>query len=272
MSQHEILERKPQLIEHFVSLEGEGITVGRAALFIRTNQCNLMCNFCDTAFSITGKHTPLVDDMTSAAYTNYLKNEYSMFDRNNVTNLSITGGEPLLNLNYFGAMIDATLKAFPEINKVVIETNGYLLKEKDNCFKLIEQIGKFYPRIHFILSLSPKLSGKVSFAGKEDDISILDSYKKIIKNYRTLLSAHFDIQLKTVYSQLLLESNEPLINHCIQNHLLSRDQILVMPFTPKDPMGKNVEEWTKSKNEAARYALKHYFRYSPRIHIDRNLS
>ena len=36
MSQHEILERKPQLIEHFVSLEGEGITVGRAALFIRT--------------------------------------------------------------------------------------------------------------------------------------------------------------------------------------------------------------------------------------------
>ena len=79
-------------------------------------------------------------------------------------------------------MIDATLKAFPEINKVVIETNGYLLKEKDNCFKLIEQIGKFYPRIHFILSLSPKLSGKVSFAGKEDDISILDSYKKIIKN------------------------------------------------------------------------------------------
>ena len=128
-SHHDILDRKPQLIEHFISLEGEGITVGRAALFIRTNQCNLSCNFCDTAFSITGKHPTLVDDMTSVAYTNYLKGKYNLFDRDNVTNLSITGGEPLLNLNYFGAMIDATVEAFPKINKVVIETNGFLLKD-----------------------------------------------------------------------------------------------------------------------------------------------
>ena len=272
MSQHNILERKPQLIEHFISLEGEGITVGRAALFIRTNQCNLSCNFCDTAFSITGKHPTLVDDMTSVAYTNYLKSKYNLFDRDNVTNLSITGGEPLLNLNYFEAMIDATLEAFPNINKVVIETNGFLLREKENCFKLIEQVGKFYPKIHFILSLSPKLSGKVSFAGKETDISILESYKEILKNYKQLLSAHFDIQLKTVYSPALIESNEPLIEFCLNSGILSRDQILIMPFTPKDPMGKNVKEWTESKNAAARYALGNYFRYSPRIHIDRNLS
>lgn len=271
-SQHDILDRKPQLIEHFISLEGEGITVGRAALFIRTNQCNLSCNFCDTAFSITGKHPTLVDDMTSVAYTNYLKGKYNLFDRDNVTNLSITGGEPLLNLNYFGAMIDATLKAFPNINKVVIETNGFLLREKENCFKLIEQVGKFYPKIHFILSLSPKLSGKVSFAGKVDDISILNSYKEILANYKQLLSAHFDIQLKTVYSATLIESNEPLITFCLVSKILTRDQILVMPFTPKDPMGKNVDEWTASKNAAARYALGNYFRYSPRIHIDRNLS
>ena len=269
---HVILERKPQLIEHFVSLEGEGITVGRAALFIRTNECNLSCNFCDTAFSITGKTPALVEDMTSTEYVNFLKSNYSMFDRKHVTNLSITGGEPLMNLNYFAAMIDATLEAFENINKVVIETNGYLLKDRENCFKLIEQIGKFYPKIHFIISLSPKLDGKVSFANKETNEEILANYKVIIKNYKRLLSAHFDIQLKTVYSQVLVSSNEPLINYCLDNRLLTRDQILVMPFTPKDPTGKNKEEWTKSKDEAARYALANYFRYSPRIHIDRKLS
>ena len=269
---NKILERAPQLVEHFVSLEGEGITVGRAALFIRTNECNLSCNFCDTAFSITGKHPSLVEDMTSNDYVNYLKSKYSLFDRTHVTNLSITGGEPLMNLNHFSAMIKKTLEAFPNIDKVVIETNGYLLKDVAVCDKLLEEVKEFNDKMHFILSLSPKLSGKVSFAGKLDDISILNDYKVVINNYVNKLNKVFDIQLKTVFSEKLIETNEALINYVLDGKLLSRNKILIMPFTPKDPTGKNAAEWTKSKDEAARYALANYFRYSPRIHIDRKLA
>lgn len=267
-----ILDRAPQLVEHFVSLEGEGITVGRAALFIRTNECNLSCNFCDTAFSITGKHPALVEDMTSKDYVNFLKSKYSTFDRTHVMNLSITGGEPLMNLNHFSKIIERTLEAFPNINKVVIETNGYLLKDVEVCDKLLSEIKDYNDKMHFILSLSPKLSGKVSFAGKMDDISILDDYKKVIHNYVDKLDKVFDIQLKTVFSEKLIDSNEALVNYVLDNKLLSRDEILIMPFTPKDPTGKNAHEWTKSKDEAARYALANYFRYSPRIHIDRKLA
>lgn len=267
-----ILERAPQLVEHFVSLEGEGITVGRAALFIRTNECNLSCNFCDTAFSITGKHPAIIEDMTSKDYVNFLKSKYSTFDRTHVMNLSITGGEPLMNLNHFSKIISRTLEAFPNINKVVIETNGYLLKDVAVCDKLLEEVKDYNDKMHFILSLSPKLSGKVSFAGKMDDISILDDYKKVVHNYVDKLSGVFDIQLKTVFSEKLIDSNEALVSYVLDNKLLSRDEILIMPFTPKDPTGKNAHEWTKSKDEAARYALANYFRYSPRIHIDRKLA
>ena len=267
-----ILDRAPQLVEHFVSLEGEGITVGRAALFIRTNECNLSCNFCDTAFSITGKYPAIVEDMTSKDYVNFLKSKYSTFDRTHVMNLSITGGEPLMNLNHFSKIIERTLEAFPNINKVVIETNGYLLKDVEVCNKLLSEIKDYNDKMHFILSLSPKLSGKVSFAGKMDDISILDDYKKVIHNYVDRLDKVFDIQLKTVFSEKLIDSNEALVNYVLDNKLLSRDEILIMPFTPKDPTGKNAHEWTKSKDEAARYALANYFRYSPRIHIDRKLA
>ena len=269
---NELLTRKPQLIEHFVSLEGEGITVGRSALFIRTNQCNLSCAFCDTAFSITGKHQSIVDDMTSIEYVRFLKHTYSLNDRNNITNLSITGGEPLLNLNFFSQILDRTLEAFPFIDKVVIETNGYLLKHENICFKLIDQVGKFYPKLHFILSISPKLSGKISHKSKETDVEVLENYKIIIQNYRKLLDAHFDLQLKMVHSHELIELNESLINFAIQEKLLRKDQILIMPFTPVDPTGVNISIWTQSKNESAQYALKNHFRYSPRIHIDRNLS
>ncbi len=267
-----ILERAPQLVEHFVSLEGEGITVGRAALFIRTNECNLSCNFCDTAFSITGKHPAIIEDMTSKDYVNFLKSKYSTFDRTHVMNLSITGGEPLMNLNHFSKIISRTLEAFPNVNKVVIETNGYLLKDVAVCDKLLEEVKDYNDKIHFILSLSPKLSGKVSFAGKMDDISILDDYKKVVHNYVDKLSSVFDIQLKIVFSEKLIDSNEALVSYVLDNKLLSRDEILIMPFTPKDPTGKNAHEWTKSKDEAARYALANYFRYSPRIHIDRKLA
>ena len=114
-----ILDRAPQLVEHFVSLEGEGITVGRAALFIRTNECNLSCNFCDTAFSITGKHPAIIEDMTSKDYVNFLKSKYSTFDRTHVMNLSITGGEPLMwDMNLL------TQKLKENNRKVHIETSG----------------------------------------------------------------------------------------------------------------------------------------------------
>jgi len=268
----ELLTRAPQLIEHFISLEGEGITVGRSALFIRTNQCNLSCAFCDTSFSIKGNHPFLVADMTTDEYVHFLKNHYSMNDRDNISNLSITGGEPLLNLNHFNSMIKKTLEAFPKIDKIVIETNGYLLKNEIICFKLIEQVGEFFPNIHFILSISPKLSGKVSHAGKETDADILNNYHLIIKNYRKLLDAHFDIQLKMVHSKDLVILNEGLISYVVKHHLVRKDQILIMPFTPLDPTGKNQSIWTASKNDSAAYALKNHFRYSPRIHIDRNLS
>ena len=44
-----------------------------------------------------------------------------------------------------------------------------------------------------------------------------------------------------------------------------------MPFTPPAKLSTYVQDWEKSKNEAARYAFKRYLRYSPRIHVDRNM-
>jgi len=267
-----VLDRAPQLIQDFYSLEGEGGTIGRSSLFLRTNQCNCSCNFCDTAFSITGEYKSIISDMTGEEMRQYLHNKYSQDIRKETKNLTITGGEPLLNVKHFSTMFQNIFKVFPNINKVLIETNGYLLHHREVCLKLIEQISKFTPDIKFVISMSPKLNGKISHANKVSNEHILDNYETILKNYREILDLHFDIQVKFVHSEVLVIENEQLMER--NNNMFNRipnDKILIMPFTPNDPLDKDKEFWEASKDMAANYALKNHFRYSPRIHIDRRL-
>ena len=54
-------------------------------------------------------------------------------------------------------------------------------------------------------------------------------------------------------------------------HKIPNDKILIMPYTPNDPLGEDLDFWNDSKDSAANYALHNHFRYSPRIHIDRRL-
>lgn len=266
------LERRPQLVQHFVSLEGEGGTIGRSALYIRTGECNNRCNFCDTKFSVEGKEENNIVDMTSEKYVNLLRETYSMSQRKHISNLSITGGEPLLNINYMRELIETTKKAFPNIDQVIFETNGTLLSKTDNCFKLIEQIGPLFPKMKFMLSISPKLSGKISYSSIKTDNEIIDIYKNILNNYKSILDAHFDLQLKFVHSDILSKWNEPLIEYALgMVDPLHHNQILIMPFTPDQPLDRDKDIWTDSKNSAARYAMKNFFRYSPRMHVDREL-
>ena len=266
------LETTPKLVQHFVSLEGEGGTIGRSALYIRTGICSLRCNFCDSKFSVEGKEEFNIIDMTTQAYSDLLRETYSISQRNNITNLSITGGEPLLNINYMREIITRTKEAFPYITQIIFETNGTMLSVKENVYKFIEQIGCFWPEIKFMLSISPKLSAKVSYSSIMEDDGVLDIYKDILKNYKCLLDAHCDIQLKFVHSSVLAKFNEPLIEYALSmKSPLHKNQILIMPFTPEDPLGKHKEEWESSCDDAANYAMKNYFRYSPRVHIDRKL-
>lgn len=266
------LDRKPQLVQHFVSLEGEGGTIGRSALYIRTGECSLRCNFCDTAYSVEGSEEHNIVDMTSEKYVEILRTTYSRSQRQNISNLSITGGEPLLNINYMKELILRTKEAFPMIDQIIFETNGTMLSVRENCFKLVEQIGCLHPGIKFMLSISPKLSGKISYSSLLEDDEILNVYKNVLNNYKCVLDAHFDIQLKFVHSDILSKWNETLIDYALDMPTpLHKNQILIMPFTPVDPLGRDVKSWTDSKNAAAKYAMANYFRYSPRVHVDRQL-
>ena len=265
---------KPHIIQHFKSLEGEGgnNAVGVTTLFLRLNKCNCTCTFCDTSFSIKGDPKFNLNRADTSELFDMLQTSYSDDDRKYIHSCSITGGEPLIHLESFEDIFNNILSSFNQVDSIIIETNGNLLYNEDNCMELLKVGAKFSKRLKITLSISPKLDGKVSYSGKISNEELLDVYDRVLFNYHTYLDKMFDIQVKFVHGPGLEEQNKKLIDLILdKKYIEPRTKILIMPFTP--PMkSKNFEQvWKDSKDSAANYALLHYLRYSPRIHIDRGL-
>ena len=134
------VSRQPDgLPEIFYSVQGEGVHIGRPAVFLRLALCNLSCNWCDTKYTWDwDKYDPTqqITDMTHEEIrTEILKH--------NCQYLVITGGEPMLQQSQLVPLVQDLKNAglFLEI-----ETNGTILPDQ----KLV----------HFIdhWSVSPKLT------------------------------------------------------------------------------------------------------------------
>ena len=100
------------VVEKFVSINGEGTRAGQLAVFIRFAGCNLNCNYCDTAWA-NYNNVP-AHAMTEFEIYDYVK-------ATGIKNVTLTGGEPLLRQD-----IDKLLRILSSDRSihVEIETNG----------------------------------------------------------------------------------------------------------------------------------------------------
>ncbi len=100
------------VVEKFVSINGEGQHAGELAAFIRLMGCNLSCSYCDTRWACTddAPHTELTEDDIA----DYIVST-------GVKRVTLTGGEPLLSKG-----IDVLIKRLSELTDITveIETNG----------------------------------------------------------------------------------------------------------------------------------------------------
>lgn len=183
------MTNKALIKEFFESVQGEGPYVGYNQLFIRFSKCNLDCQFCDTDFT-----TEL--------------NEYSAHElaeivnkRENLHSVSLTGGEPLLEVEF--------LKEFlPLLNKkVLLETNGTLYK---NLEKIIDKID--------IVSMDIKLP---STSGNEDLFEVHKCFIDVAKK------ANKEIYIKVVFDENITEEE---IKTCTN---LAKENDILLVLQPK---------------------------------------
>ena len=101
-----------QVVETFVSINGEGTRAGELAVFVRMKGCNLRCDYCDTMWANQADAESV--SMTEEEIYQYVK-------KTGVRNVTLTGGEPLLQKNIKELL--ARLLQDKEL-RVEIETNG----------------------------------------------------------------------------------------------------------------------------------------------------
>ena len=214
----------------FDTIQGEGMSAGQPAAFLRLAGCPVDCDFCDTAAvwkkSQKVKIAWLIDQIIDSGLGKKFENGDQI--------LVVTGGSPLLQQDHlilFFKALDSALEAYPYVE---IENEGY--------FPVSEEIQEY---VHW-WNNSPKLS---------------NSNVPRARRYR--LEALKSIPLNSTYKFVVRNEDDwkEIEKDFIHQGLVKKSQICLMP------MGADQAEYFENRENVVELAVKHGVRYSPREHI-----
>lgn len=266
--------QKFPVLEMFCSIQGEGYMTGEPSIFVRVAGCNLRCVFgdsrCDTPYSSFELEKPQWDTVDAVV------DEFNKLAKENpnVTQLVITGGEPMLYKDQIKEFIEKLPKGF----YVTIETNGTLEPIEpweDSDF------------LHYIdlWSISPKLSTSVDKDCKYLTPEKRDHHDKIRINIGNLVSYFISmnkaqelnnkcgfpndtptVQLKFVYSgkDSIDEIEQILGEMKLKYPELSNDidsYVLLMPEGTTNDQLNNISQ------ECVAVCIQKGWRFCDRLHI-----
>lgn len=126
---------KAELIEVFSSIQGEGVLVGHRQIFVRMARCNLDCAYCDTPFAKqalcrveTHPGSATFEEVSNPVALKLLQGRVKLWLERLPGahhSLSITGGEPLLQVD----VLDEWLPVLRRLLPIYLETNGTMVTE-----------------------------------------------------------------------------------------------------------------------------------------------
>ena len=130
--------------EIFASIQGEGLYCGQRQTFVRFAGCNLACNYCDTP-AARQERPPvcLFEKLPASGIITSIQNPVSVEQvvsccRDLQTGVvAITGGEPLVQVDFLGALLEACES---ENFLTYLETNGTLYRELEGVVKYADVI------------------------------------------------------------------------------------------------------------------------------------
>lgn len=173
--------------EIFSSIQGEGLYIGTKQLFIRFCSCNLKCNYCDTSF-MPKKTDNRADyfEFTPEQLCEYITKNFNM---STINFISLTGGEPLLWVDF--------LKEFmPMIKtKFYLETNA----------TITENLEKILPYTS-VIAADIKLP---SCSGINNSFELHNKFFKKIKTYKIdcAITKQFDCDDRKVFAKIIFDGN-----------------------------------------------------------------
>lgn len=206
------------ILEEFVTVQGEGLNVGKPYYFIRVGGCPLRCNFCDSEYSWTPKPSSITN------ITGVVDKAIKACRTNGIEWISITGGEPLI----YPAQLKIMMAAFNDAGlKVHIETSG-----------------RFYDaEVHSMSALySP--DAKTPCTGEQMDgyfkgiehMRQCDQVKCLISDYNDLAYAH---RVNKILDGRCTTVLQPFNTNILTNSTKNMS-VLMLEDRPKEPVQKDV--------------------------------
>ena len=101
------------------TFQGEGPSVGQLAMFLRLSRCNLSCTWCDTPYTWDFRRFDLAEETNLLAPAEVVERLRAI----DAPVVVVTGGEPLLQQETLGPVLDACRA---DGRRVEVETNGTL--------------------------------------------------------------------------------------------------------------------------------------------------
>jgi len=231
--------------EIFHTIQGEGVSVGMPAVFIRASRCNLHCVWCDTDHTWNFEGTPWPHEKDAVpGYTKHRKADvtFEITPQDAAERVMgygcvrtvITGGEPLLQEKAFLEMIGHIRENDPE-HQFEVETNGTRIPSP----AFHEAVNQF--------NVSPKLAN----AGMPESL---------VRNSEALrfLAASPKAWFKFVVAE---PADLREIEDLCEAHAISRKRILLMPE------GRVSEELDRSSAWLADVCRDGGYRFCDRLHI-----
>lgn len=269
----DLSKKAPKISQWFISLEGEGNAIGQPSIYVRLAGCySAACKFCDTKFS--WGDAPSFDEMAGRDITIKMANELQTISPKRLT---VTGGEPLHYMEHFPDIYRWVNSMSPiGLDFFGIESNGNLLQDKDHCMHLIHSFNEIITEHNVFptLTISPKLDAGTCYEDQltqdEVDKMYFDAFRNVadyLKQYPVYFKFIYDFTEEIID----FEHEKIFINYLLDELNVERNHIMLMPFTPDDPLDKDKDFWEQSKDSTSRKALELGVTYSPRIHIDRKL-
>lgn len=228
----------------FYTIQGEGVSVGCPAIFIRLHMCNLQCDWSKSGGEICDAWYTWKKD-SKEYYT-----EHSLISFNELfekilsykgERIVFTGGEPLMQQDHIGVF----LEMFPHIPgqyDIEIETNGTYEIKNELLLKLALK-GKIQ------INCSPKLSS----SGNDVKSAIKG---EVLRQYNNLPNSYFKFVIST-------DKDVDEVKQLVNDHMLLDQKILIMPEgTSKEKVaGERMLQLIK-------IALENNWRISPRLQCE----
>jgi organic radical activating enzyme len=231
--------------EIFHTIQGEGVSAGCPAVFVRTSRCNLHCVWCDTDHTWNFEGTPWPHEKDAApGYTKHRKADVT-FEITpeeaarqvlafNCARVVLTGGEPLLQEEALLEMIRHIRTEMPDC-AIEVETNGTRIP----CPAFADAVDQF--------NVSPKLAN----AGMPESLRWKDE------------ALRFFAATPKAWFKFVVSNPDDLteISDLQLSHAIPRERILLMPE------GRTAEELDHTAPWLAEICRDHGYRFCDRLHV-----